>query len=340
MTWDELDWPALDRLRDGFLRGAAAEGPYWRSERDLASYNLTYGERIGWKWDAVLAELRLRGWTPPGGLILDWGCGSGVAGRRVIDAFGLAERSCLRVWDHSPLARTFAEAEARRRFPRADVGEWSPGEPVGTLVVSHVLNELDEAGRTQLVALAREADAVLWVEPGTHADSRALLPWREQLRSTHRVIAPCTHERACGLLAPDRDRDWCHHFARPPAGVQADSRWVRFAQRAGIDLRSLPYSFLVLERREVRPAPPPWPAGAGRLLGRPEFFKPYARALLCDETGLTDLTIPKRTAGAVYKQLEKARGPLVYRWIRDGGTVQDAAPLLRPEPVGGSEPNV
>jgi hypothetical protein len=257
-----------------------------------------------------------------------------VAGRRILAAFAPVESAVLRVWDHSPLARSFAVSEARRRWPHVDVGEWVSGEPVGTLVVSHVINELDEAGRAQLAALAAAAEAILWVEPGTHADSRALLPWRDRLLPTHRVLAPCTHEGACGLLLPGRERDWCHHFARPPAGVQADSRWVRFAQRAGIDLRSLPYSFLVFERRALRPAPAPWPAGAGRLLGRPEFFKPYARALLCDETGLTDLTIPKRTAGAVYKQLEKARGPLVYRWTRDGGTVQDAGALLVPSDAG------
>ena len=57
MEWEKLDWEALDRLREGFLTGAAARGPYWKSLGDLANYDLTYGERIGWKWDAVLAEL-------------------------------------------------------------------------------------------------------------------------------------------------------------------------------------------------------------------------------------------------------------------------------------------
>ena len=64
MTWDEIDWAALDRLREGFLSGSAANGPYWRSRSDLASYDFTYGERIGWKWDAVLRELRSPGLLP------------------------------------------------------------------------------------------------------------------------------------------------------------------------------------------------------------------------------------------------------------------------------------
>ena len=37
VTWDTLDWAALERLRDGFLSGAGAAGAYWQSPSDLAS---------------------------------------------------------------------------------------------------------------------------------------------------------------------------------------------------------------------------------------------------------------------------------------------------------------
>ena len=66
MTWDDLDWRALDRLRERFLRGPAAGAAYWESRDDLASYDLTYGERIGWKWDQVLRELDFDYSMPPG----------------------------------------------------------------------------------------------------------------------------------------------------------------------------------------------------------------------------------------------------------------------------------
>src|SRR5579859_1535396 len=123
MNAEKLDWAALDRLREGFLGGAAAGGPYWRSRGDLAAYDATYGERIGWKWDAVLRELRLRGWAPPAGAaVLDWGCGSGVAGRRVVAFFGAENFSALHLHDHSPLALEFAADAARRAFPGLAVG--------------------------------------------------------------------------------------------------------------------------------------------------------------------------------------------------------------------------
>src|SRR5438477_12286830 len=117
MTWADLDWSALDRLRTRFLSGAVNAEPYWMSPADLASYDFTYGERIGWKWDQVLRELRLRRWTPQARTIFDWGCGSGVAARRVISCFGPENFDALTVWDHSPLACDFAAEAASAAFP-------------------------------------------------------------------------------------------------------------------------------------------------------------------------------------------------------------------------------
>jgi SAM-dependent methyltransferase len=253
MTWEELDWPALDRLRDGFLHGAAANGPYWQSASDLASYDLTYGERIGWKWDHVLRELRLRGWQPASRHVLDWGCGSGVAARRVISFFGAEHFDSLTVWDHSPAACDFAAEIAARAFPALNVAAATPGlldsgEPIGLLLISHVLNELPPAALASLRSLVVRAAEVIWVEPGTRDVSRALGALREEFLPAFHVIAPCTHANTCPVLAPGRERDWCHHFAPPPGEIFADPRWVRFGQRAGIDLRSLPYGFFALDR--------------------------------------------------------------------------------------------
>src|SRR5688500_13669675 len=157
MTWSDLDWKALDRLRDGFLSGDAGNGAYWKGEADLASYDLTYGERIGWKWDHVLRELRLRGWSPGARDVVDWGCGSGVAARRVISFFGAERFDSLTVWDHSPLACGFAEDAASRTFPNLRVAQATAGflasdAPLGLLLISHVLNELPPAELERLRA--------------------------------------------------------------------------------------------------------------------------------------------------------------------------------------------
>jgi len=321
MKWTELDWKALDRLRDQFLRGGTAAGPYWQSSTELAHYDLTYGERIGWKWDAVLRELRIRGWKPNTRQILDWGCGSGSAGRRVLAAFGADHFDELLVWDHSPLATDFAIEAAEQAFPRVRVSAVTPGflasdAPIGLLVVSHVLNELPTEALAELRQLILRSTAVLWVEPGTHELARGLQTIRDELRAEFHVVAPCTHQNRCGLLAEGRERDWCHFFAPPPSEIFANPDWVKFGQRAGIDLRSLPYCFLALDRHSTQPAP-----GLSRVIGRPEHFKPYARVLNCDATGLDELTLPKRADPALYKQLDRTREPLVYRWRREGNSI-------------------
>ncbi|MCX6955056.1 MAG: hypothetical protein NTV51_23120 [Verrucomicrobia bacterium] len=331
MTWTDLDWPALDRLREKFLRGTAVAEPYWETASDLASYDFTYGERIGWKWDHVLRELRLRQWSPAPTTrtVLDWGCGSGVAARRVLAALGPQNFDTLTVWDHSPLACDYAEAAARAAFPSLRVAQATPGllagtEPIGLLVVSHVLNELPTAALASLRALVARADAVLWCEPGTHAVSRHLSALHDEFQATFRLVAPCPHANACPMLAPGNERHWCHFFAPPPSEIFANSEWVKFGQRAGIDLRSLPYAFLALDRRLDAPPPPP---DLGRVIGSPEHFKPYARLLNCDATGLAELELPKRADPALFKQLDRTKLPLVYRWQHDGKKIASGEPL-------------
>ena len=150
MNWSELDCSALDRLREKFLTGGAAAGPYWETPADLASYDFTYAERIGWKWDHVLRELRLRNWRPRSRTVFDWGCGSGIAARRVISFFGATHFDSLIVWDHSPLAADFAADAAQRTFPSLKVDQVTPSffnstEPIGLLLLSHVITEIGRA---------------------------------------------------------------------------------------------------------------------------------------------------------------------------------------------------
>ena len=333
---DRLDWSALDRLRATFLaREAATTGPYWQNRASLAAYDATYAERIGWKWDALLRELRLRRWAPPSGtVLLDYGCGSGVAGRRVIAAFGADHFTGLVVHDHSPEAVAFASERAASEFPALPRQAFDPSALAArpfTLVVSHVLNELPPAARDELVALAARAAAVLWIEPGTHADSRALAALRDQLRPGNRIIAPCTHRENCPLFAETNARDWCHFFAEPPVGVQNSPDWVRFAQRAGVDLRSQAYSCLVLERGEGLPADITVASAQGaaaRALGRPEVFKPYARLLACDAAGLHWLELPKRVDPALVKRLDKNPPVPLYALAHDGRRISSARPLV------------
>src|SRR6187549_2716390 len=114
---------ALARLREGFLTGSNTGGGYWRDENDLALYDATFAERIGWKWDAVIADLALRGWRPQSRNVIDFGCGSGVAGRRVLAGW---EFRALTLVDVSPLAVAFAAARVRAAFPEISISMEAP----------------------------------------------------------------------------------------------------------------------------------------------------------------------------------------------------------------------
>ena len=322
MTWEDLDWPALDRLRAGFLEGAPNSGPYWKSTSDLASYDFTYGERIGWKWDAVIAELKARGWTPPPGNILDFGCGTGVASRRVLDAWPAAGK--LMLWDRSPAAIQFAKKRALGSFPGVPVETWAQNRPPAVLVVSHVLNELPKADLERLIGMAASAQAVLWIEPGTAAVSRALIEVRNRLvgYASHaakpfRPIAPCTHSLACGMLAAGNERHWCHHFAKVPAAIYQDAGWGRFAKTMEVDLRSIPFSFLVLDRSE---SPLPGPEEA-RVIGHPRHYKGFDKVLCCRAEAVSELMLQKRDVPELFKEMKKEPGSL-YDLTLKGDKIQ------------------
>ena len=328
-----VDWQALDRLRSIFLRGEPVRGSYWKSRSDLSTYDATLGERIGWKWDAVLVELRKLGWTPPSGPLFDFGCGSGIAGRRVVRAFGSSAFSEVRVHDKSALAEEFALDRLRNTFSgiqarRVDSNSVGTAAQGGTLVVSHVLSEMTGAVRQSLIRLASHASAVIWVEPGTHADSHALVEVREALLPEFLPIAPCVHREGCGLLTAGNERHWCHFFAQPPWEIFADPQWSEFARRMGIDLRSLPYSYLVMERKGIRSPASTLPEDCTRILGAPRFYKGYAKVFGCNSCGVTEWTWPKRAGGKWFKQMKDGDMDPLLRLRCEGDQVQEVEPIF------------
>ena len=93
-----------------------------------------------------------------------------------------------------------------------------------------------------------------------------------------------------------------------------DPDWAEFASRLGIDLRSLPYSFLVLEPASATPMD----RGLSRVIGAPRFYKGYARVFSCAAEGVRDLRLQKRTLPDVFARLEDGGGPRRFRWETEG----------------------
>lgn len=312
----------LNRIRSRFLDGSNAGGGYWQNDEELALYDTTFAERIGWKWDAVLRELVARSWAPRSTRVFDFGCGSGVASRRVVEAYpGIRE---VVLADVSARAMSFAERRMRTDFPAVTVSfaESTPSLPPDTLlVVSHVLNELPAEAHARLMILASQASEILWVEAGTHADSRMLSSVREALRGQFSIVAPCPHSAACGILAPENERHWCHFFTSFPSHAAQDARWSQLGRELGIDLRALPYSFLAMQKAELPPR------DGARFIGTPVEKKGHFEVLACEACGVRELCAQKRDVPELFKSLRKRTHAPAYRIASEAGKITTAAEL-------------
>lgn len=330
----------LAALRDRFLHPKPGEAPYWTDSDLLEAYDESFAQRIGWKWDAVCRELKLRGWQPDlkcNG-ILDWGCGTGIATRRILLQFPALQQLPIRVHDHSMAAVAAAQEYLKDEYPESRVAgivneAAVPAAAAGSiLVISHVVNELQAADYERLLQACATAAAVLWVEAGRYEESHALIRVRESLRGTHHIIAPCTHGEPCPMSSEDHACHWCHHFATPPVEAFTDGDWARFGLLMNIDLRSLPYSFMVMDQRPGTGIPDSSPdrpirTCQSRVIGHPREYKGYMKVLSCEASGLHEYRLQKRSDKELFKRLRKERHFGLYTWDTKGGEIMSATGL-------------
>jgi ribosomal protein RSM22 (predicted rRNA methylase) len=324
-AWEADEIRTLVRLRDGFLSGNAGAFEYWQCARDLELYDRTFAQRIGWKWEAVLGELSLRGWEPSHDILVDWGCGSGIASRTVISHWP-GRFGCVHLLDRSPLALAHAGLRLRETAPKVAqrVEDFETALTKGAvLLVSHVLTELSDEQLSRLLRQAETAGALIWVESATHANARRLVETvRERLVKTGgwTVVAPCTHSAPCPMLHPGQERHWCHHFARVPSEVHQDRGWRELSKKLGLDLRALPYTFLAMERREASET---YRGGRvfSRIIGEPREFKGHLKVLSCDRSGIFEKVLQKRDAPALFKEVRLGESLPMYAWEERNGRI-------------------
>ncbi|MBX9577333.1 MAG: small ribosomal subunit Rsm22 family protein [Chthoniobacterales bacterium] len=307
MKLTKTDWDRLKTLRDRFLHDASEN--YWSTQRDLELYDLVFAARIGWKWNAVLDSLTRTGWKPQSDKIIDWGCGTGVASRQVTEWSGIQQVTLV---DQSPLALDFAQQQLSKSSIVTQVQ--SPGSsfvPKSLLLLSHVLGELSDAEAEALAHQASLVDEIIWVEPGSHDISRKLSQVRSIfLEAGHHLIAPCTHALPCPMLQARQERHWCHFFATPPTEIFQSAFWNEASHQLGIDLRSLPYSYLAFSRYHS----PSWPADTERLIGHARSYKGYGKLFCCGASGLHERTLQKRENPDLFKKLIKHQEEGVFTW--------------------------
>lgn len=308
MDEQSLNFEALRYLRELFLRTEEQDpardthdlSDYWTEEL-LAQYHHTFAQRIGWKWQSVIKVLRPL-LVPTPDCLLDFGCGTGIAAATWAEAFAPKR---IEFWDRSPLARQFAHRQVRSQ-QSVNLVQAPTDFKDRFVLLSHLSNELSSQSLDTLVSQLRTSAGFCWVEPGTPSASHTLTGVRKRLLDQFAVLAPCPHQGPCGLEASDH---WCHAFASPPSEVFTSRFWKRFGTELGIDLRSLPTSFLAMSPQATISHP------SARILGRPRVFKGYALVDLC-------------TAKSVEQhRLLKKKNPELFEKIKEPGFFRTILPL-------------
>ncbi|RED36143.1 small ribosomal subunit Rsm22 [Rhodopseudomonas thermotolerans] len=277
-------------------RGGGTSTPI-TTEADALAYA---GARMPATYAAVIACLNAMAAIRPGfapTTLLDVGAGPGTASWAAAQAFETLQRFTL--LDANPALRKLALqlAEATRLpaidYRLGDAGKTLGDAPDAALVIaSYVINELSDAARASFAdALWRNTtDTLLVVEPGTPAGYQRILDLRDRLISQGaRVIAPCPHETACPLTAPD----WCHFVQRLPR-----SKLHLQLKSADVPFEDEKFSYVALTRASV-------PERPARVLAQPEQTKAAITAKLCTPAGQLELAVAPRRDKPAYARFRR-----------------------------------
>jgi ribosomal protein RSM22 (predicted rRNA methylase) len=292
---DKKKLALLKSTRQNFLKDTpSVTQNYWQTQETLEAYDEVFARRISWKWQAVVTELQELQLQLPTGNVLDFGCGTGVASEVLSDLF---PRHFL-VHDRSDMAMNFTLTKLRHRNVAASKCAKPHDQDFATFIASHILTELSEADFASLIKLIQQAQLLIFVDAGTPPVSKRLTTMRAALLSTGwHMIAPCTHQQPCP--AADLPNDWCHFHPSPPREIFHDATWAELSRELGIDLRSIPVSYLVMANGTPERT---YHAGA-RLIGRPKQIKFGIRCFKCSDQGYVDcqMKLDKSAAKAIEK---------------------------------------
>jgi ribosomal protein RSM22 (predicted rRNA methylase) len=258
-----------------------------KSEADALAYALA---RMPATYAAVTACLNALGEIRPDFApesLLDVGAGPGTATWAAAEEWPSLQRFTL--LDANGALRELA-LDLGRGSTRLRVVDYHHHEAASALagaesadlvVASYLIGEMDDAARENLAALmwAKTRDTLVVIEPGTPAGHARIIALRAQLigLGAH-VVAPCPHDKACPLQAPD----WCH-FTQRLQRSQAHKQ----IKGAELPFEDEKFSYVALSRAPVASRP-------ARVLAQPIVSKVEVTAKLCASDGLEIARVPRR----------------------------------------------
>ena len=267
------------------------------------AYALAYAlARMPATYAAVTASLNALGEIRPDFApenLLDVGAGPGTATWAAAEAWPSLQRFTL--LDANGALRELA-LDLRRGSTRLRDIDYHHHEATSALagaesadlvIASYLIGEMDDAARENLAALmwAKTRDTLVVIEPGTPAGHARIIALRAQLigLGAH-VAAPCPHDKACPLQAPD----WCH-FTQRLQRSQAHKQ----IKGAELPFEDEKFSYVALTRAPVTSRP-------ARVLAQPVVSKVEVTAKLCTPGGLETAHVPRR-AKADYARARRWR---------------------------------
>lgn len=230
--------------------------------------------------------------------LLDVGAGPGTALWAATERFDTLEGATL--LEASRPIRAMGERLGEGAF--AFRPDWREGHverdmdaaPSADLVtLSYVLDELPPARLRPLVEAlwARTQGLLLIVEPGTPAGYGRILDARRALiESGAAIAAPCPHEAACPLEAPD----WCH-FARRVARSRVHLR----TKSAEVPWEDEKFSYVAATR--LAPT-----TRAARILAPPEAGSGKVHLKLCEGDGEMRRRLLTKRDGDAFRRARRA----------------------------------
>ena len=171
---------------------------------------------------------------------------------------------------------------------RRDAGALDEVEPSDLVIASYLIGEVSDSERRSLAERLwmKTRDTLLVVEPGTPAGYARIIELRAHLiASGAHVAAPCPHDQACPLAAPD----WCHFAQRLPrlrAHIQVKGAELPFEDEK--------FSYVVLMRE-------PRADLFARVLAPPAVGKVEVAAKVCTANGVEIAKVPRRDKAAYAK---------------------------------------
>lgn len=307
---------ALDGLAHGTSRRALAERAAAQSlnyraggtSRTVATREdaLAYAfSRLPATYAAVTAMLDAMRAVCPDAVpqtLLDIGAGPGTAAFAATQAF--ASITEIRLIDANVALRQLAlDLMAQAHHAALRHADYLPGDalrllagaaPADLVIASYVAGEIADGDVPRFAAAlwAATGETLAVIEPGTPAGHARIMRMRSALLSAGATVAaPCPHDQACPLPAPD----WCHFAQRLPR-----SRDHLQVKGADVPFEDEKFSYVVMTRTTPHRA-------TARVLAPPAITKIAATSKLCTTDGIVVDVVERR-------QAEAYRRRKAWRW--------------------------